>query len=181
VEASPSHGKFQGGGTAWRTVFREVPISAAFSTWFGTGFLPFVPGTWGSLAAIPLAEILFRLAGLRGLGLFAVLVSAGGILAAHRTARVRRIGDPSEIVIDEVAGQSIALFAVYATCPLDRATVGFWGVVFLSFVVFRILDIWKPGPIGWLERLPGGFGIMADDLLAGLLEAIVFAGVLKAM
>jgi phosphatidylglycerophosphatase A len=162
-------------------VFRQVPVSTAFSTWFGTGFLPFVPGTWGSLATIPVVEVLFRLSGLRGLALFIVVVSAGGVLASHRTARVRRIGDPSEIVIDEVAGQSIALFAVYATCRMGHSSLGFWCVVFLSFVVFRILDIWKPGPIGWLERLPGGFGIMSDDLLAGLLEAIVLAGILTAI
>ena len=77
--------------------------------------------------------------------------------------------------MDEVAGQSIALLPVYALVPADAVVLRV-GTVLLAFFLFRILDVWKPGPIGWLERLPGGFGIMADDLLGGAIAAAVVAG-----
>ena len=70
--------------------------------------------------------------------------------------------------MDEVAGQSIALLPVYALVP-PEATLLRVGAVLLAFGLFRVLDVWKPGPIGALERLPGGWGVMMDDVLGGAL------------
>ncbi len=162
----------------WREVFGTAPVAAILATWFGSGFLPVAPGTWGSLFAIPFIEGSFRLAGLWGLVVFAVVTSLGGIAVAGTVARLRREKDPSEVVIDEVAGQAISVFPVYA---LGRTAppLLFWSLVAASFVLFRIVDVVKPGLVGKAESLPGGFGVMADDLLGGLLVAVVLlAGLL---
>ncbi len=165
--------------TGWSGVFRAAPVSTLLATWFGAGFLPVAPGTWGSLFAIPFIEGSFRLAGLPGLVAFGAAASLAGIAAAGVIVRLRGEKDPSEAVIDEVAGQAIAAFPVYA---LARAAspAAFWGLVALSFVLFRIVDVVKPGPVGKAEALPGGLGVMADDLLGGLLVAALLAAGLLA-
>jgi phosphatidylglycerophosphatase A len=152
-------------------------LSTLLSTWFGVGFLPRVPGTWGSLATIPVFHVLHAWTGLPGVAVFTGVATTLGGVAAHRTAQRLGISDPSEIVIDEVAGQSIALLFAYALFPMRESLAWFLGMVLLGFVLFRLLDIWKPGPIGWLERLPGGVGIMCDDLLAGLVSGLAIGAV----
>ena len=158
----------------WPDVFAAARVTTLVSTWFGAGFLPIAPGTWGSLAAIPIAHLVVVLWGIWGLAGFALGVAVIGIHASGETARLRGVKDPSEVVVDEVAGQSIALLPVYVLIP-PGATALRVGTVLLAFLLFRILDVWKPGPIGWLERLPGGFGIMADDLLGGAVAAAMIA------
>jgi len=162
---------------AWREIFAEAPLATILATWFGSGFLPVAPGTWGSLLAIPFVEGAFRLGGLPGLVVFALVASGAGIPAAGAVARLRGERDPSPIVIDEVAGQAIALLPVYAFARAGSST-RFWTLVGIAFLLFRIADVVKPGPIGKAESLPGGLGVMADDLLAGLLVALVLAAVL---
>ncbi|HTS01651.1 MAG TPA: phosphatidylglycerophosphatase A [Thermoanaerobaculia bacterium] len=149
-------------------------MTTLVSTWFGAGFLPIAPGTWGSLAAIPFAHVVATVWGVWGLAGFAAGVAVIGVHASGETARLRGVADPSEVVVDEVAGQAIALLPVYALVPADAVALRA-GTVVLAFLLFRILDVWKPGPIGWLERLPGGFGIMADDLLGGAVAAAMMA------
>lgn len=169
MEPSAPHPKTQGPFRAWPEAWRTAPVSVAFATWFGTGFLPIAPGTWGSAVAIPFVEASYRLMGLAGIALFALAVGSIGIVTAGRAARARGIEDPSEVVIDEVAGQALALLGVYAFCPMNHRSPVFLGLVVAAFLVFRVVDVVKPGPVGWMERLPGGLGIMADDLLGGLL------------
>jgi len=159
----------------WREIFGTAPISAVFATWFGSGFLPIAPGTWGSLFALPFVEGAYRLGALWGLAAFAVVTSLGGIVVAGTVARLLQRRDPSEVVIDEVAGQAISVFPVYALARTASPLL-FWSFVAASFVLFRIIDVVKPGPVGKAESLPGGFGVMADDLLGGLLVAVVLAG-----
>jgi phosphatidylglycerophosphatase A len=162
----------QGNLRPWPEVFAASRVTTIVATWFGAGLLPVAPGTWGSLCAIPFAHAIFSSYGVWGLGSFALAVTVVGVHAAGETARLRGIGDPPEVVVDEIAGQSIALIPVYALVP-PEATLVRIGAVLSAFVVFRALDVWKPGPIGALERLPGGWGVMADDVLAG-----AFAGAL---
>ncbi len=103
----------------------------------------------------------------------AALALAAGLVgpwAAGRAARGRGVRDPNEVVIDEVAGQALALAGLHLAFPGPSPWIG----VVAAFALFRLLDIAKPGPIGALERLPGGVGIMADDLLAGLVVALLF-------
>lgn len=172
MEPSAPHPKTQGPFTAWPGAFRKAPVSVALATWFGTGFLPIAPGTWGSAVAIPFVELSYRLLGLAGIAIFALAVSAAGVVAAGRAARARGVEDPSEVVIDEVAGQALALLGVYAFCPMTHRSPVFLAMVALAFLVFRVVDVVKPGPVGAMERLPGGLGVMADDLLGGLLTGI---------
>ena len=139
------------------------------------GLLRPAPGTWGSAAAIPLAWVLHGLGGFPLLAVATVLVFGLGWWATARTAAGKDDHDPSEIVIDEVVGQWIALF------PLSA---GMWWMgappwVFpypgwvSAFVMFRLFDIWKPGPVGWADRRNDAFGVMMDDVIAGVLAALV--------
>jgi phosphatidylglycerophosphatase A len=161
----------------WPEVFAASRVTTAVATWFGIGLLPKAPGTWGSLAAIPIAHLVVTLWGHSGLLGFALGITIAGVHAAGETARLRGISDPPEIVVDEVAGQSIALLPVYALVP-PGATLRGIGAVLFAFVLFRVLDVWKPGPIGALERLPGGWGVMMDDVLAGAVAGALAGGAL---
>ncbi|MDB5414254.1 MAG: phosphatidylglycerophosphatase [Rubritepida sp.] len=121
----------------------------------GIGFLRPAPGTWGSLAVMPLA-LFPEWVALVAAGVFTV----AGFWALTRLPETRT--DPGWIVVDEAAGQSLAL-----------AAAGGWIGVVLAFVLFRAFDITKPGPVGWADRQKGAFGVMADDLIAGGMAAIL--------
>ncbi len=133
------------------------------ATFFGAGLLRPGPGTYGSAAATLLwlaAAHLFHpapLALMLGTVLVAMVATLIGIPAATIVARESGREDPGHVVIDEVAGQLIALIALHPT----------WPQAALAFVFFRAFDISKPPPIRRLERLPGGVGIMLDDVAAG--------------
>ncbi len=135
------------------------------ATWFGAGLLPGAPGTWGSLAALPFAWVI-----LAELGPFALLTAAAivfvlGLWASARYIAGREDKDPAEVVIDEVAGQWLAL-TIAAPGEVWHFAAG--------FVLFRLFDITKPWPARRAERgLPGGLGIMTDDLVAGGYAAVV--------
>lgn len=133
------------------------------ATFFGTGLLRPGPGTWGSLAAAAIWYFGLRAAHLTGWAAVAttaagvVLVTLIGIPAATRVEREAGREDPGFVVIDEVAGQWVALLAA----PLDPR----YGIA--AFVLFRLFDIVKPWPVRKLEDLPAGTGIVVDDLAAG--------------
>ena len=133
------------------------------ATFFGTGESPIVPGTVASFAAAVLYQlVLHKLSAPLFAGLI-ILTFAVGVPAAAAQARALGRPDPRPVVIDEVCGQWIACFLVPPAIGLTAA----------AFFLFRAFDIVKPFPIRQLERLPGGWGIMADDVLAG-----IFAGLL---
>lgn len=143
--------------------------SSLLATWFGTGLLPGAPGTWGSLAALPFGVALFWLSGPLGLLAGSAAVFLIGLWAAHSYEQVAAIKDPGAIVIDEVAGQWLALI------PAGLDPFG----VLLAFVLFRLFDVAKPWPVGWADRhLKGAFGIMVDDIIAGLYAAVLVFGAL---
>ena len=148
----------------------------------GVGYFPIAPGTVGSMAGVLLylglwswLYGLFQNLAARGrlnllhvfTPLFAcmllaiVVVTVAGIWAASRAEKVTQKKDPSIVVIDEVAGQMIALLSVPFWLPT-------WWSVLSAFILFRLFDIWKPYPIRRLEALESGLGIMADDILAGI-------------
>jgi phosphatidylglycerophosphatase A len=131
-------------------------------TFFGTGFGRPGPGTWASVATTLLWGGLARFADQASLPIYAsvtaVAVTLIGIPAATRVARALANGDPSQVVIDEVAGQMIALIGA----PLN------WRCLLAGLILFRVFDITKPFPLRRLERLPEGTGIMLDDVGAGL-------------
>ena len=138
------------------------------------GMLPKAPGTWGSLAGIPVAYGIAML--VRDLGAFSevgaviLLAVLGGITwwSIDQTETQWHTHDDGRIVIDEVLGQAIA--SVFF--PFDAFHI------IAAFVLFRIFDIFKPGPIGWAdEKLPGALGTLLDDVIAGIFAALVLAGV----
>jgi phosphatidylglycerophosphatase A len=138
--------------------------TALFVTWFGSGWLPWAPGTWGSLAALPFAWLILTYGGPAWLAFAALALFGAGCWAADIAARATQTKDPGWIVIDEVAGQWLTLLA---------APPSLFGYA-AAFLLFRLFDIWKPWPIDWADRrLEGGFGIMFDDVLAALYAAIV--------
>lgn len=136
------------------------------ATWFGAGLLPGMPGTWGSLAALPCAWTIRALWGTVGLAAATAIIFAVGCWTAGKFAKANAARDPAAVVIDEVAGQWLALLP----CPLDPL----WYAV--AFLVFRAFDVWKPWPVSWADRrVLGGFGIMLDDLLAAAYAALMLS------
>lgn len=149
-----------------RAQARLSPTAPAFllATWFGAGLLPRMPGTWGSLAALPFAWVLVWLGGPWLAVLAAALVFALGLWASERYMAAIGVHDPGAIVVDEVAGQWLTL----AFVPLNPA------VYALGFVLFRAADVTKPWPASWIDRRVGGsLGVMADDVVAALYAGIV--------
>ena len=125
---------------------------------FGTGYAPLAAGTVASAAAVVTGAGLLLLTPWL-LALAALLATVGGYLAVKRAAIQ---GDPGWVVIDEFAGQWITLLA------LARPTIS--GLI-AAFILFRLFDITKLGPVGWADRQHGPFGIMADDVIAGVIAA----------
>ncbi len=139
------------------------PVSL-IATWFGSGLLPKVPGTWGSLAALPFGAAIAWTGGPLVLLAASLLAYVIGLWASARYAESMGLKDPGAVVIDEVAGQWLALVPVCLD-PLG---------IFFAFVFFRLFDILKTWPANLLERrLEGGLGIMTDDMVAGLYAAIL--------
>lgn len=137
-------------------------LSMIFSTFFGAGFFPVAPGTAASFITMLIYKLgLYKLSWPFQALIIVSLVIAGAA-ASTRYGRLLNRKDPGRIVIDETCGQLIALFLV---------TPG-WKELFLAFILFRIFDILKPYPIKKLEALPHGWGIMADDVGAGLAAAV---------
>lgn len=161
---------------------RKPRLSLFIATACGLGYLPKAPGTWGSLAGLAIYSLalrglprawthegtVFRADGVELiLGvIFAVAIAtaAVGIYTSNRVSRYAGSADPQYVVIDEVSGQFLA-FAL-ALAPAN------WKYLLLGLILFRVFDIWKPFPARQAESLPGGWGIMADDWIAGIYAAI---------
>jgi len=136
------------------------------ATWFGCGYSPFAPGTAGSLAALAIAILLHEFAGASGWHflVMAAVLFLPAVWAAGVTAEVKKLKDPQIVVVDEVIGQWIALAGAR---PLN------WKSYLIALFLFRLFDVWKPAPARQFEALPGGFGINADDVMAGIYAALV--------
>ncbi len=152
----------------WGETGREKGI-ILLATGFYTGYAPVAPGTFGTLVGIPVACLL-ALWGLKS----ATVVLVGMILAscwiANEAEKIYGMQDPNDIVIDEVMGYAVTLWGLPFT----------WVTVVLGFVFFRILDILKPYPIRKVEEwIPGGTGVVMDDVLAGIYGCILLHGVMR--
>ncbi len=149
-------------------------LAVLVATWFGCGYFPVGPGTVGSLAAVLIAFVLHVYAG-AGRLVFVTLTLvclAPAIWVSTRTARLTEKKDPGIVVIDEVLGQWLTLVGAAAYT---------WRNFVAAFLLFRLFDIWKPWPIRRIERFPEGYGIVCDDLAAGLYGALILyiGGVFK--
>tara|TARA_R110002124_G_scaffold278486_1_gene450488 strand:+ start:31223 stop:31717 length:495 start_codon:yes stop_codon:yes gene_type:complete len=142
----------------------------------GVGYLRPAPGTWGSLAGLVLAYVLYVLGGLWVFVLAIPLVFAAGWWATIRMTKGAENHDPSEIVVDEVAGQWVALLPVIiGAAHVGVPVLSLWPGWIVAFFGFRLFDILKPGPVGWADRRDDPLGVMLDDVIAGLLAAVVVA------
>jgi phosphatidylglycerophosphatase A len=151
-------------------------VKRLLTSCFGLGFMPIASGTWGSLPPA------FIFAGMCLLGsgwgliaanavLMVVLAILASVVCVKFTPHVVKLAgkkDPGEIVADEFAGQSVTFIGAYASGYKEIAIVAVAG-----FLLFRLFDIFKPWPIRNLEKLPDGWGVLADDLLAGVFAGIV--------
>lgn len=163
---------------------RKPRFALFIATAGGLGYMPVAPGTWGSLAGVVIA-LLFLWTSVRrvlpmidipgnfwtigfmpgyGAYLLTFVIGLIGVWASDRAARFVHTKDPQFVVIDEVSGQLLTFFMPFT--PLN------WKTWLLGFILFRIFDIWKPFPARQAESLPGGWGIMADDWVAGVYAAI---------
>lgn len=144
-------------------------VALIFATGFGSGFAPFASGTWGSLVGL-VFYLLFKnfppsLYSVTLLGIFAISIWSSEIAEQHFNKK-----DPGEIVVDEIIGQLVSL----AFLPFS------WKITLLGFLLFRVMDIFKPFPACWFQdHLKGGWGVVMDDVMAGiyanlLLRALVF-------
>src|SRR5690348_1274687 len=160
---------------------RKPWLSLFFATAGGAGYLPAVPGTWGSIVGVLLYWIVYTIlfphwfvGGFPTSSLFirqlsievliALLVAMFGVWVSGRVARFTAKKDPQIVVIDEVSGQFITY--LLALAPLN------WKYLLLGLILFRGFDVWKPFPARQAEALPGGWGIMADDWVAGIYAAM---------
>lgn len=135
---------------------------------FFIGYLPLVPGTFGSLAGLVLFYLLEGVS-YQAYFLFIFCIIVLGFLTSGPVEKLSNRKDPSCVVIDEVAGMLVA----FSFIPYD------FKIIILGFIIFRILDTLKPYPAGKLQDMHGAFGIMADDLVAGLYTNIVLQLILK--
>ncbi len=140
--------------------------STALATFFGVGLLPIVPGTWASAAALPFAWIIMSVGSWPVLFAAALIAGLAGWWASARYVTQTGREDPSEIVIDEVAAQWLAL------CVVPQSLFAY----FAAFFVFRVFDTLKPWPASWADReVEGGAGVMLDDVFAGIYAALTLA------
>lgn len=143
------------------------------ATFFYSGLLRPAPGTWGSLAAVIAALPLYALGGAWAVLVAAILAFLVGIPATKSEVKSSGSEDPSHVVIDEVAGQWIALLPVsFGAAATNLPLTSLWPGILTAFLLFRLFDIWKPGPIGWADRRGDALGVMLDDVIAGVFAAI---------
>jgi phosphatidylglycerophosphatase A len=141
-------------------------VALLLATWFGCGYFPWGPGTVGSLAGLLLAVLVDVYLGDTRRFLFGVsfILFMPAVWAATRTAEITGKKDPSLVVVDEVLGQWVTLLGAVRFTKVSFAA---------AFVLFRLFDIWKPWPVRRLEQLPAGYGIVADDIAAGIYGALI--------
>jgi len=167
-------------------------MSRLIATFFYVGHIRGAPGTWGSLAALPLAYVIHGFYGWSGLLAATFFVFFIGWWATKSATAGKDDHDPGEIVVDEVVGQWIALlplsFLAGLITPCAREFGGnCWPVelyftvtplpvisMFAAFLLFRLFDIWKVGLVGWADRLGTSLGVMLDDVIAGIAAALVW-------
>jgi phosphatidylglycerophosphatase A len=147
-----------------------VNAPRAIATLCGIGYARTAPGTVASAVALPFAYLIAFAGSRFALLILAIAVLAIGAWASELYAAETKTFDPSECVVDELAGQWIAC----AFAPVSIAGYA------LAFVLFRVFDIWKPWPIRRVERLHGGLGIMADDVVAALMAGVILVVLARA-
>ena len=151
-------------------LLRSVKLNKLISTFFYVGFLRPAPGTWGSIVGIILAYILLISISFLTICLIVLFTILIGFWSTKNYIKKNSVkSDPSEVVIDEVIGQWIAILPLGYVLKVDEfSNEGLWFVWLWAFVSFRFFDIVKLGLIGWADNLDGAWGVLLDDILAGI-------------
>ncbi len=145
-----------------------------FLTFFGSGLSPFAPGTVGTAAAMPLGLLIMFYLGAGTLTTLVIVVSIIAVFEINKYEKSTKTHDDKSIVIDEAAGVWLTMAITYGGIALWNNEYILYIAGVLSFLSFRLFDIWKPSTIGYIDRkVPGGLGVMGDDLLAGLAAGIM--------
>ncbi len=145
-------------------------LSYLLASFFGIGYAPFAPGTFGSFATLPLAFVLAYFFGFFGIICGTIITFAIGVLSTREVLKYSK-HDPSFVVIDEVAGQLLT-FAPVAHYLQNNSTA--WITYLLGFGLFRLFDITKPQPSKWADKkVLNAWGVMLDDIFAGLYAALI--------
>ncbi|WP_176249873.1 MULTISPECIES: phosphatidylglycerophosphatase A [unclassified Sulfitobacter] len=150
-----------------------MKLAKLIGTVLGVGYIRPAPGTWGSLVALPWAWLLHVIGGFPLLVIGILVAFAAGWWATAKMTAGSDDHDPSEIVIDEVAGQWIALLPLsYAAWSMGLNILVMWPGWIAAFALFRLFDIWKPLLVGWADRRGDALGVMLDDVIAGVFALI---------
>ena len=151
----------------------NMMMAKLIGTVLGVGYIRPAPGTWGSFVALPWALLVHVIGGFPLLCVGVVAAFGKGWWATNEMTRGSDDHDPSEIVIDELVGQWIALLPLsYAAWAHDINILAMWPGWIAAFVLFRLFDITKPWIIGWADRRGDPLGVMLDDVIAGVFAAI---------
>jgi len=143
------------------------------ATFFGVGLLKPAPGTWGSLAALPVAYLVLSTTNIWLFLNLTVFLFITGWIATREVTKGQPDHDPSYVVIDEVVGQWIALIPIGYGAYMMQADVGaLWPGWIAAFLLFRVFDIWKPWLVGKADARNDALGVMLDDVFAGLFAAL---------
>ncbi|MFZ3582675.1 phosphatidylglycerophosphatase A [Loktanella sp. DJP18] len=155
-------------------------MTRLIATFFYVGHLRPAPGTWGSLAALPVGLLLMVLGGPVLLIAASVALFGVGWWATAVETRASGVEDPSEIVVDEVVGQWVALWPLaIGAADAGASYTALWPGWIAAFALFRLFDIKKWGPVGWADRRGDPLGVMLDDVIAGVFAAmgvVILAG-----
>ncbi len=159
-----------------------MTVQKLFLTFFGAGLSPKAPGTIGTLAALPVGLAIIYYLGMQTLFLVTLVISIVGIFEINKYERNTGIHDHQQIVIDEAVGIWLSLMVALSTAISVSFPYAELAAIVLSFLTFRLFDIWKPSTIGKIDRdVDGGLGVMGDDMLAGiaggLLSAVILLGI----
>lgn len=140
-----------------------------FGTVFYIGYFPFFPGTFASMISLIFGVLFFKVFGFVSFLLFTVILFLGGWWCCEKIITRHNNKDPSEIVIDELVGQWISIIPIFYFLDFQKITFSslpYLELIF-AFIIFRLFDIVKIGPILWADNLKSGLGVMLDDCLAG--------------
>jgi phosphatidylglycerophosphatase A len=141
-------------------------VAWILGTWFGCGLVPRAPGTMGTIGAIPLYWLVVHW-GQPAVAVTALAIAAAGVWAASVVERDVGVEDPQVVVIDEVAGMLVTMLPILSFS---------WRATVTGLVLFRLFDVLKPWPVRRFENLPSGWGIVLDDVVAGILGALAMLG-----
>lgn len=154
-------------------------LALVIATGLFSGYLPRMPGTWGSLLALLIGWGLIATGGAQLLNTVLALTLLIGFWAAWAFERWAGTHDAGMVTVDEFVGQWIALIPLAVAPGASLFGLGDWAGFALAFALFRAFDIWKPWPVSWADRLPGAAGVMLDDVIAGLYAGAVLALALR--